>query len=145
MEVIMNENNYTSPKRRIGLSIGEATLDLCDKAKKKGYARTRSDFIDDAVKMYSTWLGGKNYTKFIVPAYESVVEGIVNNGLNKVSRNLFKLSVEVCMLMRAIAYAYELDDNQLAEIRKECIKEVSELNGTIHLEDWVNRARNIDE
>lgn len=141
----MSRNNINESKEKVTVYLSKSILALCDKGKKYKQASTRTAFIEDAIKMYSTWLDGKSYTKFIIPAYESVVEGIVNNGLNKVSRNLFKLSVEVCMLMRAIAYAYELDDEQLAEIRKECVKEVSELNGTIRLEDWVNRARNIDE
>ena len=137
----MNDKKNTIQKRRIGMSIGETTLDLCDRAKKKGYTKTRSEFIDEAVKMYSTWLDGKSYIGIIAPAYESTVESIISKEVRKLSRNLFKLSVEVSMLMHAIAYAYNMDDADLEEMRTECIKEVKELSGTINFEEIVDIAQ----
>ncbi len=124
-------------KQKVGIYLEEDTIKLLDYAKENGYAKTKSDFIAEAIKMYSTWLDGKDYKKFIAPAYESIVDGIVSNATNKMSRNLFKLSVEVSMLMHAIAYAYNMEDADLEAMRIECVKEVKELSGTIKFEDLV--------
>ena len=132
----INEN----AREKVTIYLSKSLIALCDKGKNLKQAPTRTAFIEEAIKMYTTWLDGKNYTRFISPAYQSIVEGIVNNASRKISNNIFKLSVEVSMLMHAIAYAYSMEDADLEAMRIECINEVKELSGTLNFEEIVDIA-----
>ena len=48
---------------------------------------------------------------------------------------MFKLAVEMAMMMNLIAASQDIDETSLARLRGECIKEVKRLNGNFKLED----------
>ncbi len=124
-------------KKKVTIYMDKDAYNLTELYINSGIARVRGDFISEAVRMYSAWLDGQNYTDFLTPAFESVVEGVVKDSLGKTSKNLFKLSVEVCMLIHAIAIAYDFNDNIIEKLRADSIKEVKSIRGIMPFEDIV--------
>ena len=56
---------------------------------------------------------------------------------NRQSKMLFKLAVELAMMMNVVAASNEIDEISLARLRGECIQEVKRLNGNFSFEDAV--------
>ena len=133
----METNRKTESKKKVTVYLDKSAYDLSELYVNSGFAKTRGEFLSDAIRMYATWLDGQNYTDFLTPAFESVVEGVLKDSLSKASRTLFKLSVEVCMLVHSIAIAYDFDDTIIEKLRADSINEVKSLRGIMPFEDIV--------
>ncbi len=53
----------------------------------------------------------------------------------RIARLLFKLTVEISMMMHVLAAGLEIDSSQLDALRGRCVQEVKRTNGTINLKD----------
>ena len=65
------------------------------------------------------------------------MEGLVMDSEHRISRNLFKIAVEMAMMMNILASMQEIDDITLQRLRGECVREVKRLNGSFTFEDAV--------
>jgi len=131
-----------SPKQekttiRTGISISKELLDRTDEAMKKTNARSRSDFIAEALEFYIAWLHSKETSKVLTPALESVISGRIGDTENRIARVLFKQSVELAMLMHVVAATHSIRPEDVESLRKMCMSEVSKVNGKFHFDDAV--------
>ena len=69
------------------------------------------------------------------------MKSIVAESDNRQSRLLFKLSVEMAMMMNLLASMQDVDDVTLNRLRGECVKEVKRLNGSFSLDDAMRWQR----
>lgn len=129
-----NENDSI----RTGIYISRNLLNLCDENMQKTNASSRSEFISDAIEMYIAWLNSKETSKMLTPALESVIGAKIADTENRLSRLLFKLSVEMAMVMNVLAASNDIDKESIDRLRGECIKEVKRLNGRFSFEDAVD-------
>lgn len=67
----------------------------------------------------------------------SNMRGIVAESDTRISRLLFKMSVEMAMMMNLLAFEYQVDPDVLERLRGECVKEVQRLNGSFSFENAV--------
>lgn len=56
---------------------------------------------------------------------------------HRINRNLFKIAVEMAMMMNILASIQDIDDITLQRLRGECVREVKRLNGSFTFEDAV--------
>ena len=122
---------------RTGISISRELLDRTDEAMKKTGARSRSDFIAEALDFYMAWLHSEETSKVLTPALESVISGRIGDTENRIARVLFKQSVELAMLMHVVAATHAVRPEDLDNLRKMCVGEVSKINGKFSFEDAV--------
>ena len=106
-----------SPKQenttvRTGISISRELLNRADEAMKKTEARSRSDFIAEALEFYMAWLHSEETSKVLTPALESVISGRIGDTENRIARVLFKQSVELAMLMHVVAATHRYSDSK---------------------------------
>lgn len=127
------ENNSV----RAGIYIDKELLHKCDEAIKKTNARSRSEFIADAIEMYIAWLDSKDMSKVLTPALESVIGAKILDTENRLARVLFKQGVELAMLMHVVAANSDVDESDLNDLRKLCVEEVSRLSGRYKFDDAV--------
>ena len=64
---------------------------------------------------------------------------------NRTARLLFKLAVEVDMMMHLFATAMEIDPELLEKLRALCVREIKKTNGSISLKDVVEYQRGGDQ
>lgn len=131
-----------SPKQenaavRTGISISRELLNRTDEAMKKTGARSRSDFIAEALDFYMAWLHSEETSRVLTPALESVISGRIGDTENRIARVLFKQSVELAMLMHVVAATHAVRPEDLESLRKMCMGEVSKINGKFSFEDAV--------
>ena len=97
--------------------------------------RSQSEFIEKAIRFYIGHITATDDTSYLPNAFLSSMKSIVAESDNRQSRMMFKLAVEMAMMMNLIAASQEIDETSLARLRGECIKEVKRLNGNFKLED----------
>ena len=117
---------------RMGVYISKKLQDRVDHAIPKTDARSRSEFISDALELYLAWLDSYDYSKVLTPALESVIEAKI-----KETDVLFKQGVELAILMHVIAASQQYDPDSLEELRKHCVNEVRKYSGRYRFEDAV--------
>ena len=65
------------------------------------------------------------------------MSGIVETSENRMSRLLFKLAVELSMLMNLYAAQNDVGEDVLTKLRGKCIQDVKRTNGSLNLESIV--------
>lgn len=65
----------------------------------------------------------------------STLKSIVAESDNKQNRVLFKLAVEMAVMMNLMAANNDIDKVALERLRGECVKEVKRLNGSFSFND----------
>lgn len=122
---------------RTGIYIDRGLLCRADEAMCKTNARSRSEFISEALEFYIAWLHSEETSKVLTPALESVISGRIGDTENRIARVLFKQSVELAMLMHVVAATHSIRPEDLEALRKMCVGEVSKINGKFHFDDAV--------
>jgi len=97
--------------------------------------RSQSEFIEKAIRFYIGYITADDDAAYLPNVFLSSMKSIVAESDNRQSRMMFKLAVEMAMMMNLIAASQEIDETSLARLRGECIKEVKRLNGNFKLED----------
>lgn len=116
-----------------GVRMPDEQWKMCqEKAKELGY-HNPSEFVRDAIDFYVEWTGRESSEKFLTPALESVVRGIVKDSEDRTCRLLFKMAVDLNLIMRIICTDYNYSESDLKDLRRESVRIVSDTNGTIHL------------
>ena len=100
--------------------------------------RSQSEYIEKAIKFYLAYKATEQKDSFLPSVFLSEIRGILSESDHRHASMLFKLSVEMAMLMNIVAATQEIDKLTLERLRGECVKEVKRLNGTFSMEDAVN-------
>ena len=127
----------TKNATRIGLYIDTDLLTRCDASIPLTDARSRSEFICDAINHYIAVLNVKGSSKVLTPALESVIGGKIAGTEDRISRMIFKLAVEIAVQNHLTAGRYQFEDGYLEELRDYCTQEVASTNGRMNLADIV--------
>jgi len=126
---------------RTGIYIDKNLLRRADEAIGKTTARSRSEFISEAIEFYIAWLHSEETGRILTPALESVISGRIGDTENRIARVLFKQSVELAMLMHVVAATHAVRPEDLEALRKMCVGEVSKVNGKFHFDDAVRMQK----
>ena len=86
--------------------------------------RTQNEFIEKAIRFYAGYVSGQDTTAYLPPALASVLRGTVQDTENRVCRLLFKLAVDLDMMMNVLAAGIEIPDEQLKALRGRCGQDV---------------------
>ena len=122
-------------KKKFALWLHPPTLEEISAAYGADYCRSKSEFIEKAVKFYLAHLDAQNESSILPNAFLSVMKGMLSESDNRISRLLFKLTVELAMTMNVAAASCNIDRESLSRLRGECVQEVKRLNGAFSFED----------
>lgn len=96
-----------------------------------------SEFIEKAIRFYLSYLSASDDSSLLPNTFLSSMKSIVAESDNRISRLLFKMAVEMAMMMNILAAMDDVDEVTLSRLRGECVKEVKQLNGAFSMEDAV--------
>ena len=116
---------------RISPEMQELVKELCP----RDNCQTQNEFIERAIRFYAGYVSGKESMEYLPPALVSAIRAAVKASEDRLSRLLFKLAVEMDMMMNILAAGMELTDEDLRELRPRCVREVKETRGRISFED----------
>ncbi len=126
-----------SNKVRFALWAEQDVLDIVKAHYKSDECKTQSEFIEKAVLFYPGYLRCKAAPFYLPRILSYELEGTVGVMANRMGRLLFKMAVEVSMMMHIIAADTEIDQETLERLRVRCVNDVKRTNGQIRFKDIV--------
>ena len=115
----------------------ESTMEIIDKHYQFDKYKSKSEFIEEAIRYYDSYLNAEASTEFL----ESVIDNAVKNNMeaivNRIGTVLFKQAVELDMMMHVTAATNEIDEGTLSKLRGECVQEVKSSLGRISFDSAV--------
>ncbi|SDB40444.1 hypothetical protein SAMN02910317_02015 [Ruminococcaceae bacterium FB2012] len=99
--------------------------------------RSKSEFIEKAIKFYIGYLDEENSVNYISPLISETVKAEIKGTEQRLSRLMFKVAVELAKLAQMTASMYNGDEESVRDLHAYCINEVRRINGIINCEDAV--------
>ena len=103
--------------------------------------KSQSEFIEKAIHFYAGYVMANNSMDYLSSVLSSMLTGLIYNSENHICRLLFKLTVELSMMMHIIAEGLEVNEHRLSELRERCIRDIRGTNGSISFKDAVRYER----
>ena len=129
-------------KSRIHTRISPETERKMELAMPNANCQSRNEFVERAICFYSDYVMSKEVTNFLAPILVSTLRSTVKASEDRISRLLFKQSVELCMMMNVLAAGLEINESQLDDLRWRCVQNVKKTNGSISFKDTLREYDN---
>lgn len=127
----------TPGKEHISIYLYPETLKKVKELFREDDCRSQSEFIEKAIRFYVGYLTAEDKSSFLPTIFLSNMKAIFDESDNRHSEILFKMAVEMAIIMNLLAAGYHLDEKRLDELRGSCVKEVQRLNGHFTFKDAV--------
>lgn len=131
-------------KERTAIWLYPETMERLDGWVTQDNCKSRSEFVEKALSFYMGYLSSEDITDYLSKALLSSIQGTLQNTENRVANNLFRLSVEISMMMHLLATTLEVTDDELRSLRGRCVAEVKKTRGKIKLDDAVQFQQGAD-
>ena len=125
----------TEEKVKFQMRIDPDTDRKIKAAMPRANCRSQNEFMEKAVRFYCDYLAAEDVADFLPPIFVHAMRGAIQSSENRIARLLFKLIVEISMMMNVLAMGLEVDVSQLDDLRWRCVQEIKKVNGTISFKD----------
>ena len=122
--------NFESKGVRLRPEQWRLCTQMCQEFGYKNY----SEFLREAIDFYADWKMRGTTEKVITPEIESIVRTIIGKTEDRISRLLFKNTVELNLLTRLIYHDFNYKPEEVQAIRNEAIRLVGDTNGSLNLD-----------
>ena len=110
-----------------------------------GSRRTRSEFIEKALRFYMGYLAAEDTSEFLSRALVDTLRGIVADNANRLRSLIFKWCVELNMMGYTIAAHFRADPINRRELRAYSVNEVMRTYGQISFDDALDQQRQLED
>lgn len=100
--------------------------------------QSQNEFVEQALLHYCGCLQAEDSANILAPELTAALRATVRDSEAHTCRLLFKLAVEVDILMHVLASGMEIDPATLDKLRGRCVQEVKTTNGSISFKDAVH-------
>ena len=125
----------TEEKTRIHTRISPETEQKIAAAMPFSNCRSQNEFVEKALQFYCEHLTAQDTFSALPPVLLSAIRATVKASEDRICRLLFKLAVEVDMMMNVLAAGMEIPEEQMEALRPQCVRNVKRTHGMISLED----------
>lgn len=101
--------------------------------------RSQNEFVENALQFYCDYLASEDVAEFLPPIILHALRGTIQCSEERISRLLFKLAVEMDMMMNVLAVQMDVPDEDLKKLRAQCVRDVKATNGSITYKDAQDR------
>jgi hypothetical protein len=134
----MNTNSISARMNEVTIKNMDASLSLAN-------VKSRSEYISKAVQFYNVYLqlNGEPdvFTKIVGNIVEAKMDFVIsnaeekrNNDIEKLSRNQFKIGVEIAKIAYILGNNLEIPKEKMEQWHKKAVEELSKINGIINFE-----------
>lgn len=113
-------------KKRTTIWLSQDVMDRLDEMTKTDDSKSRSEFIERAIKFYDGYNRSTLENQYLPVAISSE---------DRISKLLYKNTVELSMVMNVLSAIADVDNDTLKKLRVKCMNEVKATNGKISFED----------
>ena len=107
--------------------------------------RSRSEFIEKAVRYYMGNLGTEDTSEYLSDALVATLRGIIADSANRTNGILFKSAVEQGILAHTIAAHFRADPINRRALRAYAVDEVRRTNGQLSYDRALDQQRRFPE
>lgn len=108
-------------------------------------SKSRSEFIDHALRFYMGYLSSEDVTGYLNAAIVAVIRGTIEDSLHRLGRMVFKWCVELNMALHTIAAHFGVRETDRERLRNFAEDEVRRSNGRISFDHALDVQRPEDE
>ncbi len=126
-------------KVKFAMRIKPETQELVRQWYGRDNCQSQNEFIEKAIHFYAEHLAAEESSRFLPSALVAALRSTVQGSENRIARLLFKLTVEISMMMNVLAAGLEIDASQLDALRWRCVQDVKKTNGTITFKDTLTK------
>ena len=135
----------STAKKRTAVWLYPETIDKMDNLLERDNCKSRSEFIDKALNFYMGYLVSEDTTGYLSKILISAMQGTLKETENRNSSNLFRLSVEMSMMMNILAAGLEINEEELHSLRGRCVQQVKKTRGKVSMEEAIKFQQGIGE
>mgnify|MGYP004460104659 CR=1 FL=1 len=128
-------------KKRTAVWLTPGVIHRMDGWLKENNCKTRSEFIEKALRFYMGYLGSEDTTEYLSQALVTTLQGIVGDNENRIRSVMFKQAVELNMMCHTIAAHFRADPIDRRELRAFAIEEVKRTNGQVSFDHALDVQR----
>ena len=121
-------------RNRLALRMRAETAQKIERWHKASNCRSKNEFVEKAVNFYADYLALNSDNQLLPKAVLSTIEGRLGLLEKNLSAATFNHAVELDMLVRIIAQAYQFSQNDLEKRRAQSVRNVKATNGRVSLE-----------
>lgn len=131
-------------KIKFALRILPETQQLVKDLYPRDNCQSQNEFIEKAIRFYAGYVSAKDSMDFLPPVFAAALKGTVQDSENRTARLLFKLAVEVSIMMNVLASELEINESDLEKLRARCVREVKKTNGSVSFQEAVRYQKGVD-
>lgn len=122
-------------KQRVPVWLEPQTIDKLNSLISLQNVANISQLIANAVDFYLGYLGTNDATEFLSETLVGVVDSSIRQTEGRNATNLFRLAVEMDIIMRILADGMDIPNETIENLRGKAIKQVKKSNGKVKFED----------
>ena len=108
-------------------------------------AKSRNQFVLQALDFYISHLASKDATALLAPAITTAIDARLKRFEKNIAENLFRVAVEQDMVNSLLATVHNLNEEYLLDLRSDAIYNVKKTNGQLSLERHAEKKYEEDE
>ena len=143
-KTVLPEDSHEN-KTRTAIWLSPGVIRRMDGWLQEDNCKTRSEFIEKALRFYMGYLSAEDTSEFLSRALVDTLRGIVADNANRLRSLIFKWCVELNMMGHTIAAHFRADPINRRELRAYSVNEVMRTNGQISFDDALDQQRQLED
>ena len=124
-------------RSKFALRMSQDAQDMVKDLFERDNCQSQTEFIEKAVRFYAGYIAAQKHSQYLSDVLISSLQATLENSEAHMGRLLYKLAVEVDIMMHVLASGLEISESELQRLRGRCIAEVKRTNGRISFDDAV--------
>lgn len=125
----------TDTKIKFALWITEETRQMVDENYKADCCRSRSDYIEKAIRFYTGYLHAERAADYLPRVLFSILNSLLKGFADRIGKLLFRQAVEGNLISHLLSEDVDMDYEEYADLREECVREVKQTRGELNFMD----------
>lgn len=122
-------------RARFLVSTDEYIKQMVEDNYKEDNCSSRSEYVSKAIEYYTGQLATQKNDQFISTKVASLLRSLIKESDHKTEKIIFKLAVEIAMMMHLIARSQNVSQEDLDWLRSKSIDDIKGTNGTLKFDD----------
>ena len=133
----MEKEKTEDRKRKFALYIRDSSLDVARQWYEQDNCASMSEFIEKAILFYGGYIANDKNQNYLPNIVISTLKSIVRDSENRHNRNLYRIALEMSMLMNIMAAVHHIPEESLVKLRGDCEDEIRRINGMLSIDTAV--------
>lgn len=103
--------------------------------------QSQNEFVEEALRFYCGYLSAHNAMEILPPLFAAAIQGCIRDTEYHIARLLFKVAVELDMVMNVVAGTMGIDEDLVKQLRSTCIQNVKRTGGAVTFDAAVKYQR----